>query len=173
MVGCSVCPSSSARRATYLSCSSFRFNPIFVLPIYSSADLPMASSHANFPVSRTPGLRTGTGSAAISQPSARTPTKRVFIRGFRQVSLLSILRATGRVPIADDASVSKAESLEQIRSQADRPVVVFPECTTSNGRGLLRFAELFRGVDMPVAKFKVFVMCARSVSRISILVLFL
>ncbi|KAI0921305.1 hypothetical protein AcW1_004674 [Taiwanofungus camphoratus] len=138
-----------------------RFNPIFVLPIYSSADLPMASSHANFPVSRTPGLRTGTGSAAISQPSARTPTKRVFIRGFRQVSLLSILRATGRVPIADDASVSKAESLEQIRSQADRPVVVFPECTTSNGRGLLRFAELFRGVDMPVAKFKVFVMCAR------------
>lgn len=40
-------------------------------------------------------------------------------------------------------------------------MVVFPECTTSNGRGLLRFAELFRDVSVPLTKFKVFIMCVR------------
>lgn len=83
------------------------------------------------------------------------------IAGFRQMSLFGILRATGHVPEAVQPGSPGIKSLEDIRSSADRPVVVFPECTTSNGRGLLRFAELFKGVSVPVTKFKVFVMCVR------------
>lgn len=71
--------------------------------------------------------------------------------------------ATGHVPevIQSGSGASDVQSLEQIRREADRPVVVFPECTTSNGRGLLRFAELFHGIEVPVTKYKVFVMCVR------------
>ncbi|KAH9940576.1 hypothetical protein B0H21DRAFT_878319 [Amylocystis lapponica] len=141
---------------------AFRFNPTFVLPVCSAADLRLTSSQSSVPISRKPGRRTGTGSAAISSSTARTPTPRVPIQGFRQVSLLSMLRATGEIPLAvQPGSEEELLSLEQIRSSADRPVVVFPECTTSNGRGLLRFAELFPDVSVPVTKFKVFVMCVR------------
>jgi hypothetical protein len=43
--------------------------------------------------------------------------------------------------------------------------VVFPECTTSNGRGLLRFADAFKGLtsDIPVRGWNVWVMCVRQV----------
>ncbi|KAF9247206.1 hypothetical protein BU15DRAFT_84744 [Melanogaster broomeanus] len=76
--------------------------------------------------------RTGTGSAAISTP--------VPIRGFRPVSFLSMIRATGRTPQATSSD---------IRKSAERPVVVFPECTTSNGRG----------ISVPTKGYNVFVMC--------------
>lgn len=137
------------------------FNPIFVLPVYSASDFPEPSAQASAPVARTPGRRTGTGSAAISSPAARAPTARVPIAGFKEVSLFQILRATGRVPEAIQPGYPGFKSLEDIRSNADRPVVVFPECTTSNGRGLLRFATLFKGVAIPVTKFKIFLMCVR------------
>ncbi|TFY59808.1 hypothetical protein EVJ58_g5549 [Rhodofomes roseus] len=140
---------------------AFRFNPIFVLPVYSASDFPEPTARVSSPVTRTPGRRTGTGSAAISSPTARAPTPRVSIVGFKQVSLFGILHAIGNVPEAVQPGTSGIKSLEEIRSNADRPVVVFPECTTSNGRGLLRFAELFKGVSVPVTKFKVFVMCVR------------
>ncbi|KAI0650649.1 hypothetical protein C8Q79DRAFT_397753 [Trametes meyenii] len=138
---------------------AFRFNPVFVLPVAETLDLPSLETNVSTPISRTPGRRTGTGSAAISSPSSRVPTARIPIVGFRHVSLLSMVAATGRPPLAADGS--KVESLEAIRSKADRPVVVFPECTTSNGRALLRFAEVFGDVKLPVLKYKVFVMCIR------------
>jgi len=72
-----------------------------------------------------------------------------------------MLHATGHVPVLAPAAGASPQSLEKIRSQADRPVVVFPECTTSNGRGMLRFGEVFQGIKVPVTKFKVFVMCVR------------
>jgi len=53
------------------------------------------------------------------------------------------------------------ESLEQIRTSASCPIVIFPECTTSNGRGLLRFADVFVGTSIPVRHYQVFVMCIR------------
>ncbi|GBE79578.1 hypothetical protein SCP_0207780 [Sparassis crispa] len=143
---------------------AFRFNPVFVLPIRSSADTTSPASESLASPVRTPGRRTGTGSAALSLPSARAPSPRVPIRGFRRASLLSMLRATGHVPISAQpgtAELEKLLSMEEIRNKADRPVVVFPECTTSNGRGLLRFAEIFREVKVPVTKFNVFVMCVR------------
>jgi hypothetical protein len=68
---------------------------------------------------------------------------------------------TGNVPLTPQGR--SVRSLEDIRSRADRPIVVFPECTTSNGRGLLRFAEVFKEYSVPTKHFSVFVMCVRSV----------
>jgi hypothetical protein len=56
----------------------------------------------------------------------------------------------------------KKSTLEEIRRTASRPIVVFPECTTSNGRGLLRFADVFHQ-DVPVKKYQVFIACVRYV----------
>ena len=142
----------------------FRFNPIFVLPVCETLDVPSVTPTST-PLSRTPGRRTGTGSAALSSPPAgsRAPTPRVPIAGFRRVGLLRMLAAAGHLPLL--AGAAKPVPLEEIRASADRPVVVFPEGTTSNGRALLRFAEVFAGVKLPVMKYKVFVMCVRCVAR--------
>lgn len=52
--------------------------------------------------------------------------------------------------------------MDQVRKRACGPVVVFPECTTSNGRGLLRFADVFKHErNIPVKGYKVFLMCIR------------
>ncbi|KAJ6539252.1 hypothetical protein B0H19DRAFT_349896 [Mycena capillaripes] len=118
---------------------AFRFNPIFVF--------------------HTPGRRTGTGSANITATS-RGVTARVPIVGFRQVSLLSVLRYTASTPPFGTTALGSYQSLEDIRRHAGRPIVVFPECTTSNGRALLRFADVFQQ-KVPVRGYNVFVMCVR------------
>ena len=69
--------------------------------------------------------------------------------------------STGNTPL--DASGGNYSSLEEIRRKATRPLIVFPECTTSNGRGLLQFAEVFKGRTVPVKGYKVFVLCVRYV----------
>jgi len=89
----------------------------------------------------------------------RAPSKHKRIVGFRKVSLVSMLRATGQVPPYN--TNTSLSTLEEIRHAADRPIVVFPECTTSNGRGILRFSDVFKGYDVPVKGFQVFVMCVR------------
>jgi len=137
---------------------AFRFNPIFVLPVPETLSPTFNPPSLLTSTTHTPGRRTGTGSANIQSPN-KTTTARVPIIGYRQVSLLSIIRLTGQVP-PFRAIHGSPRSLENIRKSADRPVVVFPECTTSNGRGLLRFSEVFlRGV--PVKDYQVFVMCVR------------
>ena len=133
------------------------FDPIFVLPL-SNEPVPQHDAQLE---TRATGRRTGTGSAAVSLPT-KTVARRVNIAGFRKVSVLHIITCTGRAPL--DASSGNYSSLEEIRRSANRPVVVFPECTTSNGRGLLRFAELFKDCPVPVKRFKVFVMCIRCVN---------
>ncbi|KAF8484950.1 hypothetical protein DFH94DRAFT_717254 [Russula ochroleuca] len=133
---------------------AFRFDPIFVLPL-SSNPVQQRDTHLE---TRATGRRTGTGSAAIS-PTTKPLAQRVNIVGFHKASLLRIIMSTGRTPL--DASSGNYSSLEEIRSSANRPLVVFPECTTSNGRGLLKFAELFKDCPVPVKGFKVFVMCIR------------
>ena len=70
-----------------------------------------------------------------------------------------MVRATGTTP--QSPSSGSYTSLEDIRKSAERPVVVFPECTTSNGRGLLRFARVFEGYNVPVKECNVFIMCTR------------
>ena len=135
---------------------TLRFDPIFVLPLSNDPvekrDVPLET--------RATGRRTGTGSAAISLPT-KPVTRRANIVGFRKVSLLHIITSTGSTPL--DASSGNYSSLEDIRSSANRPVVVFPECTTSNGRGLLKFADIFKDCPVPIRGYKVFVMCVRYV----------
>ncbi|KAN0127465.1 hypothetical protein V8E53_014677 [Lactarius tabidus] len=133
---------------------AFRFNPIFVLPISST---PVEQPDAS-PETRVTGRKTGTGSAAISSP-VRHASRRADIVGFRKTSLLRMIMSTGNTPL--DASSGNYSSLEEIRRKATRPLVVFPECTTSNGRGLLRFAEVFKDRAVPVKGYKVFVLCVR------------
>jgi hypothetical protein len=141
-----------------LTVSDLSFDPIFVLPLSNDLvqqrDTPLGA--------RSTGRRTGTGSAAISLPT-KPVARRANIVGFRKVSLLHIIIRTGSTPL--DASNGNCSSLEEIRSSANRPVVVFPECTTCNGRGLLKFADIFKDRPVPVKGYKVFVMCVRCVKR--------
>ncbi|PPQ64714.1 hypothetical protein CVT24_008341 [Panaeolus cyanescens] len=134
------------------------YNPIFVIPIPESLPDLSESSRSSTPLSFTPGRRTGTGSANVQLPS-KTATQREPIRKFREVSLLSMINKTGHVP-PFGFEKGNAKTLEEIRKGASKPVVLFPECTTSNGRGLLRFADVFHQTA-PVKGYQVYVMCVR------------
>ncbi|KAG8947654.1 hypothetical protein FRC04_010588 [Tulasnella sp. 424] len=136
---------------------AFRWNPIFLLPI---AEEPSSTDSRPSTAQSTPGRRTGTGSAAISTPSNASRT-RVPILGWKQASLLEMISHSGYGPLPPRKGAAAPLSLEQIRAKADRPVVVFPECTTSNGRAVLRFADVFSNVSVPVKGFSVFLMCVR------------
>ncbi|KAF8211208.1 hypothetical protein K438DRAFT_1663624 [Mycena galopus ATCC 62051] len=139
---------------------AFRFNPIFVLPVAQSDPSSATPALTSEAISHTPGRRTGTGSAKIAATS-RGVTARLPILGFSQVSLVSMLRWTGFAPpFGSTKAGGPHQSLEDIRRLAGRPVVVFPECTTSNGRALLRFADVFQQ-KVPVRGYNVFVMCVR------------
>ncbi|KAF9263502.1 hypothetical protein L218DRAFT_927126 [Marasmius fiardii PR-910] len=137
---------------------AFRFNPIFVLPV-PETPVPLALDTQSTPINHTPGRRTGTGSANIAS-TTRTATSQIPIIGFRSVSLLTMIRQTGLVPPFPALAGYQPCSLEDIRRTADRPLVVFPECTSSNSRGLLRFADIFKR-SVPATQFGVFVMCVR------------
>jgi len=71
---------------------------------------------------------------------------------------------TGRVPPFGNALAGSVWTLEELRSKSSKPLVVFPECTTSNGRGLLRFASVFCQ-NVPVKNYQVFVMNVRCVTE--------
>jgi hypothetical protein len=133
------------------------FDPIFVLPV-SNNDLVQQQDTLH--ETRTTGRKTGTGSAAISLPG-RPITQRAKIVGFCKASLFRMVLSTGNTPLS--ASTCNYSSLEEIRRTANRPLVIFPECTTSNGRGLLKFAEVFKDRVVPVKGYKVFLMCIRCV----------
>jgi len=130
---------------------AFRYDPVFVL---SSAEHPVTSTTLDGTVTNT-HRRSANATARLPE---RAESSRQPIQGFRRVSLLSMICATGFPPHNASPYVS---SLEHIRRAAGGPVVVFPECTSSNGRGLLRFAEVFSEYQVPVKGFRVFLMCAR------------
>lgn len=147
----------------------FRFDPIFVLPVAKVLSGDILSPSSSSPARKT-GRKTGTGSANIAVPATATASSsrtRVPISGFREVSLLRIISQTGRVPPFgfDSAKAQSTQSLEDIRKKnkraGGRPIVVFPECSTSNGRALLRFADVFGGAKVPVKGYNIFVMCVR------------
>lgn len=80
-----------------------------------------------------------------------------------------MIRHTGHAVLSPEAARAhggKVSSLEDIRSASDRPVVVFPECTTSNGRAFLKFADVLVDVPIPVQGYDVFVMTVRWVGRV-------
>ncbi|KAJ3999510.1 hypothetical protein F5050DRAFT_1804934 [Lentinula boryana] len=140
---------------------AYRFNPVFVLPIPES-HVQKAFSITPSPISSTPRRRSGRSSMPEVPSSSRTPSSQIEIIGFTPVSLLTIIRETGRAPpYVSVTKATKPRSLDEIRKTSDRPVVVFPECTTSNGRGLLRFATLFQQQSLPVKGWNLFIMCVR------------
>ncbi|KAF9452458.1 hypothetical protein P691DRAFT_721878 [Macrolepiota fuliginosa MF-IS2] len=136
-----------------------RCNPVFVLPVPETIPRFESVAHASAPVTKRPGRATGTGSANIQSPQKHSAVPVVPIKGFRQVSLLQMICLTGRLP-PYFKDTTGARSLEEIRKSTRRPVAVFPECTTSNGRGLLRFANVFNS-EVPVKGYQVFIMCVR------------
>ncbi|KAF4574875.1 hypothetical protein EYR40_005387 [Pleurotus pulmonarius] len=137
---------------------AFRFNPIFVLPVFDSINVTTPTPGRDGIVSHTPGRRTGTGSANITSTRQASPLG--TFRGFRITSLLEMIFLTGRVP-PYGATTTSCLKFDDIQKQADRPIVVLPEATTSNGRGLLRFSNIFPNEQVPTKKFGVFIMCVR------------
>lgn len=106
-----------------------RYNPIFLLPIFSPPDAPPERF----------GRSTGTGSAAI-QTSLSGPQPPCL--GYVPVSLLEIIKRTGETaPTSSTAPLGMYKSLREARRKERRPVVLFPEGTTGNGRAILRFGE--------------------------------
>ncbi|KAJ3776589.1 hypothetical protein FB446DRAFT_817321 [Lentinula raphanica] len=139
---------------------SYRFDPLFLLPIPES-DVQEAPSVTSSPISSTPGRRSARSSMPEVTSTSRKPSSQVEIIGFSPVSLFTMLRETGSAPPYASATKHTPQSLEEIRKTSNRPIVVFPECTTSNGRGLLRFASLFKQHSLPVKGWNVFIMCVR------------
>lgn len=134
-----------------------RFNPIFVRPIPNNPEFPATGD-----ASDTNQAPSGRRRPVVQHTAANTPRSRIPITGFQELSLLSVISMTGHVPRSNGGRT--ISSLNDIRKRANRPIVVLPECTTSNGRGLLRFSPVFRR-NIPVKEYQVFVMCVRSVSR--------
>lgn len=134
----------------------FRFNPTFLVPVAES--LPADAAPPSIPTTNT-GRRTGTGSANVASSKTRAPSPRIPIKGFQQASLLQMIRWTGRIlPIINVHSQTKP--LAQWTKAAGGPIVIFPECTTSNARGLLNFASVFKE-DAPTRKYKIFLASIR------------
>jgi len=138
-------------------CRRTSFDPIFVLPV---APNPSATPTP----AATTGRHTGTGSAALKTLSV-PPTP---LAGFHTVPLLRLLVLTGYTPASYGVPTASARTLEEIRREArarGKAVVVFPECTTSNGRGILKFARgVFGGESVPVRGYGVWIMCVRYVA---------
>ena len=138
---------------------SDRYNPVFALPNFASDTKPSLPS---------PGLlkkpiKGAKGTVGDSLSQAGTQRKQAELRGFTKVGFLQVASKCGLAPpyVGGDN-----QSLEQIRLQArkaGRPLVIFPECTTSNGRGLLRFENVFKGVTVPIEHYNIFIMCVRLV----------
>jgi hypothetical protein len=136
-----------------------RFNPTFVIPHADSRlPEPSVSTSDSSEIQHTPGRKTGTGSAHISSKQSRA--SRISITGFSSVSLLQMITYVGNIPTS--SQTGQVRSLEEVRSTSKGPIVVFPECTTSNGRGVLRFAHVFKQ-NIQKQNWKIFIMCVRYV----------
>jgi len=140
-------------RALTFSANHCRFNPIFVRPIPNNPEFPATSD-----ASDTNQAPSGRRRPVVQHTTANTPRSRIPITNFQELSLLSIISMTGHVPRSYGGRTTS--SLNDIRKRANRPIVVLPECTTSNGRGLLRFSSVFRR-HVPVKEYQVFLMCVR------------
>ena len=113
----------------FLQLTWTRYNPTFLLPTFS----PPEVTPEKF------GRSTGTGSAAI-QTASSGPQPPCL--GYVPVSLVDLIRRTGlTAPTASTPPVGLYKTLRDARRKEKRPVVLFPEGTTGNGRAVLRFGE--------------------------------
>lgn len=129
---------------------------MFVVSCPSDAPTSTQSTSSN-PVTHTPGRRAVSAAQLANSKSDSSP---IPVVGYRVVSLLSLISLTGNTPIPVAQQGHKPSSLEKICKEASQPVVLFPEGTTSNGRGLLRFAK--DDLVLP-EKSKIFILCVRFV----------
>ncbi|BGP44903.1 hypothetical protein JCM10450v2_000718 [Rhodotorula kratochvilovae] len=83
-----------------------------------------------------------------------SPTSSSKICGWRRVTLLSAILATGRLPETREGG----ETLDEALKNAVGPVVVFPEATTSNNRALLKLAELATPANAKSSPVRTFVL---------------
>jgi hypothetical protein len=135
-----------------------RFNPTFALPIHTPPAVDPSRSAS------VTGRQTGTGSSNIDLPSISSVPSSPLL-GYLPVSLFTILNLTGHTPAHFYSSQYEGKgvklyTLEELCDRAPGAVVLFPEGTTTNGRGLLRSSEgLFgsQGWEVPVRKRAVWV----------------
>ncbi|THH11504.1 hypothetical protein EW145_g637 [Phellinidium pouzarii] len=143
---------------------ALRYNALFVLPV--TAPVENTSSPGPSSPGVTSGRKIGLGVAAVTVHSREhTPTKRADILGFTEISLMRMIMICGCVPPyglarAGMSPLSFSEVITRAK-KTGRPIALYPECTTSNGRGLLRFSNLLKNIPVPVKNFNVFIMCAR------------
>ena len=91
--------------------------------------------------------------------------RRSVIGGFREVSVTQLITHCGFTPPFQGIAGGHEKSLSLLEllgraKQTGQAVVLFPECTTSNGRGLLRFSNI-KGLELPVKDVNLFLMCVR------------
>ncbi len=113
------------------------------------------------------GRQTGTGSAQLSLPAVSNAPRSALL-GYRRASLFQLVARTSLPPLyaREDGAGAALVTLDEARRSACGPVCLFPEATTSNGRGLLRFAEGFGGgIEVPVRGWKVWVVYFKWVRR--------
>ena len=81
--------------------------------------------------------------------------------GYTTVSFINMIRATGYTPpyYGLSNSSSSAKDIPSLCRRSKRPLVLFPEFTTSNGRGLLHFSDL-ENIKGPHG-FNIFIMGVR------------
>ncbi|WVO15244.1 hypothetical protein L204_102898 [Cryptococcus depauperatus] len=107
---------------------AFRHNPTFLLPIFGN-DVSQETQKT--------GRHTGTGSANIGSVLIQPR-----LIGYKPYSLGSLLMRTGALPDQCDIPQNDLyKTLREARRKENRPIVLFPESTTSNGRAILRFGE--------------------------------
>ncbi|KAG0664791.1 hypothetical protein C6P46_000928 [Rhodotorula mucilaginosa] len=79
------------------------------------------------------------------------------IVGWRRVSLLRALFASGTLP----QQATTSETLTELVANADGPVVIFPECTTSNNRAVLKFGDFAPTAAGEVKSARIFMLAFR------------
>ncbi|GAA5882406.1 hypothetical protein JCM3774_004301 [Rhodotorula dairenensis] len=89
-----------------------------------------------------------------SGPASSATTQ---VIGWQRVSLLRAFLASGTLP----QQGTDAESLTKLLERADGPVVIFPECTTSNNRAILKFGDFAPSAAEEVKSGRIFILAFR------------
>ncbi|RGB31246.1 hypothetical protein C1646_671054 [Rhizophagus diaphanus] len=83
----------------------------------------------------------------------------------RPISLWKAIWTTGSYPNLDPPIGIETFTLQELvnyaKTNQSKPIVIFPEGTTSNGRALLKFNPIFKDISIPVKNFKIHIFTVR------------
>ncbi|RIA84836.1 hypothetical protein C1645_742030 [Glomus cerebriforme] len=83
----------------------------------------------------------------------------------RPISLWRAIWTTGSYPNLDSPVGIETFTLKELvnyaKTNQSKPIVIFPEGTTSNGRALLRFNPIFKDILIPINDFKIHIFTVR------------